>query len=164
MLDPDTGAPAAGGLGSGFVNNTIVDRAPGWVGTFPISTCGITPGGCEAARATITSAPFRVTGRYLNFLLVGGSGRVGAVTPEVSIDGTEVDPAVEFRLFSADTVAINDPTQAQLRMDPRACVPDFKVLFEGNDVRWHSIDVSAYQGEQLRFQLDDSSSGRVPVH
>ena len=156
-LDPATNAPADTGLAGVFAG---ASTARGWVGGAAISTCNIDGAGCRQSLATITSAPFRVTGRYLNFLLTG-STRTGA--PDISLDGSEVNPAVEFRLF-AGTDDIDMPGEAQLRMSPTICGEDLRGASNGNDEKWHSIDVSAYFGEQLRFQLDDTSIDRVSGH
>ena len=148
----DASAPAPAGLAGHFG-----DAQYGRIGVYPISTCIAPPGICpRATDITITSPAFPVTARYLNFLLVGGSR--GERTTSVTFDGTDTSNAdLEFRLFAGDNDAAA-ASQAVLRMAPQGCVDSFYSAGYGGEELWHSIDVSAYMNQTLRFQLIDNSS------
>ena len=153
ILDQDATAPAPAALAGVFEN----DSNRGRIGVNPISTCGITNPDCRMSTGvTITSPAFPVTGRYLNFLLSGGSG---STTPSVALNGA--DPSntnIEFRLFAGDNTAAT-ASEAVLRMSPQRCADSLYGTSYGDERLWQSIDVSAYMNQTLRFQLIDNSDG-----
>ena len=153
ILAQDATAPAPAALAGVFEN----DSNRGRIGVNPISTCGITNPDCRRSTGvTITSPAFPVTGRYLNFLLSGGSG---STTPSVALNGA--DPSntnIEFRLFAGDNTAAT-ASEAVLRMSPQRCADSLYATSYGDERLWQSIDVSAYMNQTLRFQLIDNSDG-----
>ena len=157
ILAQDATAPATATLAGLFA----IESNRGRIGANPLSTCGITnptPGLCRhSTGVTITSPAFTVTAPYLNFLLGGGSNP--GTEPSVALSGADpLSTTTEFRLFAGDNDAAT-ASEAVLRMTPRGCAESLYSSSYGNEDLWHTIDVSAYMNQTLRFQLIDNSDG-----
>lgn len=142
------------GPGVAFGTNADGGIAGAAIGSYRISTCEGLDGGCDSGVGTLTSPGFFVTKRYLNFLMSGGSDG----DPDAKTNGTATaTPNIEMRLYvNGDATAAGDTaSNAVLRFTPRNCGGGANVSEEP----WHTIDVSAYIGQELQLQLHDAEAG-----
>lgn len=103
------------------------------VGFRAVGTCEINGiASCDFPTGTLTSPLFTVTGDNLTFLMAGGNG---------SAD-------VGMRVFDS----LNNEIASFV---PSSCAPSH---IDGNE-DWQYIDVSAFDGQQIRVEVYDNSSG-----
>ena len=136
-------ATAAGWTATGaFANPTAADAWTGTarasnpaaarIGARAVSTCEIGGAGCDLATGELTSPPFVLSGRYLNFMMSGGNGMAAV--------GIEV-------LDAADNVIAS--------FVPNSC----GVSHLDGDEDWHWIDLDGQQGNSIRVRFFDREAG-----